>query len=139
MVPRAASPSEPIEYSVREKVVLKPVSPPVHQETRSLGSLKSREDVFEGLHYESLIRCLAWEESNWGANIRGDNGRSWGWMQYHKHKSEGSLWQEECVPRGFDDPDDPLQATKCADQLLQKDFSYVCHWSTTEECGIACP
>lgn len=92
--------------------------------TRASGS--SKEDIFEGLHFCTLIKCLDFRESSAGLNKIGDNGQSRGRLQMYRWWEASSYWQEWCVRKyGFDNVDDDRQQVLCADYTLQEDFNQL--------------
>lgn len=101
-----------------------------------LASLVADSDVFRGLKYESLIRCLADKESTTGLNRSGDNGESTGLLHYWRWWESDSLWGSKCVAEyGYTDIDNDRQQVECADRLLRKNFDkYIKRWTSSKKC-----
>ena len=96
-------------------------------------------DVFEGLVYEKLIRCMAKHESSYNPCAVGDHGTSFGCLQMHKWWEDDSYWQEWCVEKyGFDDVGSCRQQVLCADYTLQEDFNQLYgRWPQTHKLCIS--
>lgn len=80
---------------------------------------------FEGLKYETLIKCLAWYESSWRTNVFGDSGRAFGVLQFHR-----ATFDAYCEG----DYDSSIDQMKCADKMLSDDFDNIFHWTTNGYC-----
>ena len=82
-------------------------------------------DWFEGLHYKTLIKCLAKHESDFNPKAVGDNGKAIGLLQFWRETwdryCEGDIW-------------DPYLQAQCADKMLIDDWNNIKHWTTREYC-----
>ena len=82
------------------------------------------EDIWEGVLYRSLIRCLAYYESGFNPNAIGKAGER-GILQFMKGTfaayCEGT-WEN------------PRDQITCCDQMLQTDFGLITHWTTHKFC-----
>ena len=106
-----------------QNAYLQPYSPIRVIKSSTLASLAT-EDLFEGLVYKTLIRCLAKYESGFNQNARGADGEI-GILQFKPTTfdayCQGSIYSAE----------DQIQ---CCDRMLLADWNNRFHWTTIGFC-----
>ena len=96
-------------------------------------SVASNDDLWEGLEYKTLIKCLARYESSYNPLAIGDKGAAIGLLQFHR-----PTWERYCESRGFNNIQDPRQQVQCCDAMLKENFKNIGHWSTAGLCLWRC-
>jgi len=102
---------------------LKPISTINYQQNKTLGAIS--EDLFSGLKYRTIIKCLAKLESGYRTDVYGDKGLAYGILQYHK-----PTFNRFCTGNYYSAQDQ----IRCCDAMLTRDFNLISHWTTAKLC-----
>ena len=121
-VANALAPESPPEQL---DVYFKAVSPISTIKPAVMASVASGDDLFEGLTFRTLIKCLAYYESGYQTNVYGDFGKAYGVLQF---------WQETFNKYCDGSYYDPRAQVVCCDKMLIEDWNNRFHWSTIGYC-----
>ena len=105
---------------------LRPITTITYRENITLGTI-STDDLFGGLKYKTIIKCLAKYESGYRIDAIGKAGE-YGILQFmpqtFEHFCEGD-WE------------DPVDQIRCADKMLTENWNNINHWTTRHACLAA--
>ena len=102
---------------------LRPITTTTYKENITLGAI-STEDLFSGLKFSTIIKCLAKYESGYNINAKGAAGER-GILQYMSQTFE--MFCEG-------DWENPLDQVICADKMLTENWNNINHWTTRHAC-----
>lgn len=122
----AQAPEAPQNTEIQslQQNTLRPISTTNYQQKRVLGAIS--EDIWNGLKYRTIIKCLAKHESGYRTDVYGDNGLAYGILQFHR-----PTFNRFCTGNYYSARD---QIT-CCDEMLSRDFDRsIKHWTTYPLC-----
>ena len=114
------------KIAVLNNNTLRPITTTTYKENITLGAI-STEDLFSGLKYKTIIKCLAKYESGYRTDVYGDKGLAYGILQYHR-----ATFNRFCTGDYYSARDQIL----CCENMLNTDFSLISHWTTSKYCKI---